>query len=282
MSPCAPAPSRDPLLPCRLQLVASVHYLRASAVVSSFQGSEDELHLGDILFAVGMWLFSLGTAILLGDVRASVVAVARAREVEVPSIGQDRTLRVLAIYCLCLVTFGVASTLYILPSDTTQTVGVALFVVSNVSFTAINLVALWYLWTEHSASWDSHCEQLGDALAAEDGASVQTERGAPAPDAPSAVDIDRLTRRPSQDSPLQRRASGEHLGREQWQAATSLTGLLLQNLEHQAEDVGRLPRASPRVRASSLGASVVLTQTAETSTEMQRVSSEPYEGRTHR
>jgi hypothetical protein len=277
-------PSRDRLLPCRLQLVASVHYLRASAVVSSFQGSEDELHLGDILFAVGMWLFSLGTAILLGDVRASVVAVARAREVEVPSIRQDRTLRVLAIYWLCLVTFGVASTLYILPSDTTQTVGVALFVVSNVSFTAINLVALWYLWGEHSAAWDTHCEQLGDALAAEEGASVQTERGAPAPDAPSAVDIDRLTRRPSQESPLQRRASGEHLGREQWQAATSLTGLLLQNLELQAEDVGRLPRASPspRVRASSLGASVVLTQTAETRIEIQRVSSEPSEGRTHR
>ena len=155
--------------------MASVYYLHASSAVNSFQGEEAELHLGDELFATGMWLFAAGTALLLLDLRYTVVTVSRARQVEVVGVRQDRPLQVLAVYLLCLIIFGIASTLYILPDETSQTVGIALYVVSNISFTAINMVALYYLWMEHSDNWAAAA--AADAAGGGDGDVGDGEQG---------------------------------------------------------------------------------------------------------
>lgn len=61
----------------------------------------------------------------------------------------DNTLRVYFVYLVCLIVFGIAGTLFVLPNDITQLIAVALFVVSNVSFTVINMLALWFLWRAH-------------------------------------------------------------------------------------------------------------------------------------
>lgn len=155
--------------------MASVYYLHASSAVNSFQGEEAELHLGDELFATGMWLFAAGTALLLLDLRYTVVAVSRARRVEVVGLKRDRALQVLAVYLLCLIIFGIASTLYILPDETSQTVGIALYVVSNISFTAINMVALYFLWMEHSDNWAAAA--AADAAGGGDGDVGDGEHG---------------------------------------------------------------------------------------------------------
>ncbi len=46
----------------------------------------------------------------------------------------DRTLHVLLIYLTCLIIFGIASTLFILPDETSQTAAVGLFVVARTLF----------------------------------------------------------------------------------------------------------------------------------------------------
>ena len=195
-----------------------MYYLHASSAVTSFQGEEDELHLGDELFATGMWLFAAGTALLLLDLRYTVVTVSRARQVEVVGVRQDRPLQVLAVYLLCLIIFGIASTMYILPDETSQTVGVALYVVSNVSFTAINMVALYYLWVEHSETWAAGAAAAGDGEGGEGAGgdaqplpSVPEEGGGSSPPLEGLVElasVDVSSAAPEEVSPAAGRASG--------------------------------------------------------------------------
>ena len=131
-----------------------MEYLRVSQEITTYQGNEAELKTGDIEFAVGIWLFSLGTAFLVYDMRATVLAICKLQGRPPPPWREDKTLQVLILYSASLILFGIASTLYILPGDTSQTIGVALFVVSNVSVTSINLVGLWYLWRAHCEEWE--------------------------------------------------------------------------------------------------------------------------------
>jgi hypothetical protein len=241
--------------------VASVYYLRASAVVTSFQGEEDELHLGDELFASGMWLFSAGTALLLLDLRYTVVMVSRARQVEVVGVRQDKAMQVLAVYLLCLVIFGIASTMYILPDETSQTVGVALYVVSNVSFTAISMVALHYLWVEHSDTWAA---RAAAAAAAGEGGEEDGGDGLPLPSVPedggassplglvvlASVDVSTAPEEvPPRSSTAQRRLSQEGFS-PRGGGPTSLTAMLLHNMEARqhspADQSGGGVQASPR------------------------------------
>jgi hypothetical protein len=147
-----------------VQLIASVEYLRVSQEITTFQGNEEELRRADIYFAVGIWLFSLGTAVLVFDMRATVLAISKLQGRPPPPWRDDKTLQVLILYSCSLVLFGIASTLYTLPGDTSQTIGVALFVVSNVSVTSINLVGLWYLWRAHCHEWGARW--LNDATLA--------------------------------------------------------------------------------------------------------------------
>ena len=203
-----------------------MYYLHASSAVTSFQGEEDELHLGDELFATGMWLFAAGTALLLLDLRYTVVTVSRARQVEVVGLRRDRPLQVLALYLLCLIIFGIASTLYILPDETSQTVGVALYVVSNVSFTAINMVALYYLWMEHSETWAAEAAGAaagdgeggeGDGEDAQPLRSVPEEGGGPSPPLGGLVElasVDVSSAAPEEASPAA--ASGRASGGGGW------------------------------------------------------------------
>ena len=137
-----------------VQLIASVDYLRVSQEITTYEGNEAALRTGDIEFAVGIWLFSLGTAFLVYDMRATVLAICKLQGRPPPPWKEDKTLQVLVLYSASLVLFGIASTLYILPGDTSQTIGVALFVVSNVSVTSINLIGLWYLWKAHGEEWE--------------------------------------------------------------------------------------------------------------------------------
>ena len=132
------------------QFLGSVSYLRASFIIVDISGEEAVLKRGDTQFAIGMWLFVSGFMLITYDIRAVVIRVARIRGLPIPPY--DSTCIVLIIYDVCLIIFGIASTLFILPDDTSQTVGTGLFIVSNVSFTAINVVALWFLWKEHSRS----------------------------------------------------------------------------------------------------------------------------------
>ena len=139
------------------QLWASAFYLRVSLTVSSYQGNESALRIGDILFAIGIWLFSAGTTVLVVDMRATVIAISKLLGKSPPPVKEDKALQVLILYTSSLGIFGIASTLYILPGDTSQTAGVALFVVSNISVTAINLVGIKYLWREHTENWAVQC-----------------------------------------------------------------------------------------------------------------------------
>jgi len=126
-----------PLAPLTLwpQFLGSVSYLRASFQIVDITGQERVLHKGDMQFAIGMWLFVTGMALITFDIRSTLVTVARIRGAPIPPF--DSTLYVLVAYDLCLVIFGIASTLYVLPDDTSQTVGTGLFVVSDVSFTSM-------------------------------------------------------------------------------------------------------------------------------------------------
>lgn len=123
--------------------------MRASTVVSSYSGEQATLQYGDTLFTIGMWLFAAAFGLLLYDARSTVVRVARARGAPVPAAAADATLLVLAFSLACLVLFGIASALFLLPSDASQEASVGLFVVSNVAFTAVNAAALVALWYEH-------------------------------------------------------------------------------------------------------------------------------------
>ena len=150
LSYALPYPPPTPLL----QIIASVEYLRVSQEITTYQGNEAELRTGDIEFAVGIWLFSAGTAFLVYDMRATVLGICKLQGRPAPPWREDKTLQVLILYSASLILFGIASTLYTLPGDTSQTVGIALFVVSNVSVTSINCVGLWYLWRAHCEEWD--------------------------------------------------------------------------------------------------------------------------------
>lgn len=105
------------------------------------------LQRGNIFFAVGMWCFSIGFFLILADTRATIIDVSRAQGLS--TFKYDETFWVLFAYLNILVVFGIASTLYIFPTDTIQIVGTALFVLTNVAFTLMNLIALLFLWREH-------------------------------------------------------------------------------------------------------------------------------------
>lgn len=102
-------------------------YLRASSDVTSYRGQEARVRRGDILFATGIWLFAAGFAIIVADVRATLLAVARLKGAGLPPF--DSSFWILCVYVALLVVFGVASTLFVLPNSTSQEAAVGLFVV---------------------------------------------------------------------------------------------------------------------------------------------------------
>ena len=129
-----------------ITFLASVVYVRASLIVDNGLMSEKTLHRGDVLFCIGMWLFVLGFALAAHETRVKLVKLARIREVPA---NERATFLLFVAYTACLCIFGIASTIWVLPSAASQFVGTALFVVSNVAFTLLNAFALYSLWKEH-------------------------------------------------------------------------------------------------------------------------------------
>ena len=132
-----------------ITFLASVVYVRASLIVDNGLQSEKTLHRGDVLFCIGMWLFVLGFALAAHETRIKLVKLARIREVPA---NERATFLLFVAYTVCLCIFGIASTIWVLPSPESQFVGTALFVVSNVAFTLLNAFALYSLWKEHRQS----------------------------------------------------------------------------------------------------------------------------------
>ena len=100
--------------------------MRASLIVDNGLRSEKTLHRGDIQFCIGMWLFVLGFALAAHETRIKLVKLARIREVPANERG---TFLLFVAYTVCLCVFGIASTIWVLPSPASQFVGTALFVV---------------------------------------------------------------------------------------------------------------------------------------------------------
>ena len=73
-----------------------------------------------------MWLFVLGFAIAAHETRIKLVKLARIREVPANERG---TFLLWVAYTVCLCVFGIASTIWVLPSPESQFAGTALFVV---------------------------------------------------------------------------------------------------------------------------------------------------------
>ena len=129
-----------------ITFLASVAYVRASLIVDNGLRYETTLHRGDILFAVGMWLFVVGFALTAHETRIKLTKLAQITEVPA---NERTTFMLFAAYTACLCVFGIASTIWVLSSAESQFAGSALFVVSNVAFTLLNAFALYSLWKEH-------------------------------------------------------------------------------------------------------------------------------------
>jgi len=108
--------------------------MRASLIVNNGLREERVLRRGDILFAIGMWLFVLGFALAAHETRMKLVKLARIREVPA---NEHATFTLFVAYTACLCVFGVASTIWVLPYTESQIVGIALFVmVRRIRFSA--------------------------------------------------------------------------------------------------------------------------------------------------
>lgn len=132
-------------------------YLRASETDGDYAVYHDEYRQGNILSAIGIWLFCVGIVLIAVDVRATAAATAAAQGT---SVVYDEPLLVLTSYAAALFLFGAGSTVYVLPGPTARCVGTWMLVVANTSFTLLNVVALAFLWREHAA--EARSEERGD------------------------------------------------------------------------------------------------------------------------